>query len=85
MAGRSGHRERLQRSEVVVVASGYVSIVVEKKEKVSSPPRQRRHSAVEALISYKRPQLGARGASADLVSQICKKGKEISSISRSLR
>ena len=55
------------------------SIVDEKKEKVSSPPRQRRHSAVEALISYKRPQLGARGASADLVSQICKKGKEISS------
>ena len=52
-----------------------MSIVVEKKEKVSSPPRQRRHSAVEALISYKRPQLGARGASADLVSQISKKGE----------
>jgi len=72
-----------------------VSIVVEKKEKVSSPPRQRRHSAVEALISYKRPQLGARGASADLVSQISKKGEGdllniakpavSSSISRSLR
>ena len=79
MAGRSGHRECLQRSEVVVVGSGYVSIV-EKKEGVSSSPRQRRLLGERShLISDRRPQLGARGASADLVSQISKKRKEISS------
>ena len=55
------------------------SIVDEKKEKVSSPPRQRRLLGKRShLHSNRRPQFGA-GACADLVSQISKKRKEISS------
>ena len=73
MAGRSGHRERLQRSEVV--------------GRKSAHHHARGDTQGEEITPYLKQEAtaGCGGASADLVSQISKKRKEISSISRSLR
>jgi len=80
MAGRSGHRERLQRSEVVVVASGPCLLLLRRRRE-SIHHHAKGDTQGEEITPYLKQEAttGCGGPSAYLVSQISKKGKEISS------